>query len=457
MKVFWSWQSDTPGKTGRFFVRDALQAAIAHLQQFDEIVEPAEREAVSAMHLDHDRKGASGSPDLARLILDKIESAAVFVADVTPIGIVEKAGGDGNGNGNGNVNISRPRKPINSNVAIELGYALHALTDRSLLMVMNDHYGSREDLPFDLRHKAGPFSFTLAPNADADTIAKASRNLTAHFVEALKLCVATKVADEQRNQPLQRTQLITGPATFFSNSDALATAGYPTEREMRFGADDVAYIRLIPMTNDPVGLARMNKTFELRNPCPMSLDVGGTPGRNKDGPIIYFHDGASTVTALTQGFPSGALWGVTGNVFVPYLQKNPIAQTEKIINTLPMITLEKLFVRVLKNYLKVEADLGLLPPFTLIVGITGLEGVSLTAPGGELGTGQFLGPIMEKSIQRSYTLVEATPAPSLHDEIPAEAAAKLRDFSMAIYDLAAASRADILTDAIIAAHRLPPR
>ena len=38
------------------------------------------------------------------------------------------------------------------------------------------------------------------------------------------MCVATKVADEQRNQPLQRTQLITGPATFFSNSDALATA-----------------------------------------------------------------------------------------------------------------------------------------------------------------------------------------------------------------------------------------
>ena len=25
MKIFWSWQSDTPGKTGRHFVRDALK------------------------------------------------------------------------------------------------------------------------------------------------------------------------------------------------------------------------------------------------------------------------------------------------------------------------------------------------------------------------------------------------------------------------------------------------
>jgi len=33
MKVFWSWQSDTPGKIGRHFVRDALQAAIERLKE----------------------------------------------------------------------------------------------------------------------------------------------------------------------------------------------------------------------------------------------------------------------------------------------------------------------------------------------------------------------------------------------------------------------------------------
>ena len=151
MKVFWSWQSDTPGKIGRHFIRDALTTAIEQLKQAPEIDEPIEREARSAMHLDQDRKGISGSPDLARVILEKIEHAAVFVADVTAIGIVPD-----------NDNAAKPaKKLINPNVAIELGYALHALSDRSFLMVMNTYYGDRADLPFDLQAKAGPILVKL--------------------------------------------------------------------------------------------------------------------------------------------------------------------------------------------------------------------------------------------------------------------------------------------------------
>jgi hypothetical protein len=139
MKVFWSWQSDTPGRIGRHFVRDALSAAIERLKQTPEIEEPTAREARSAMHLDQDRKGIPGSPDLARVILEKIEQSAVFVADVTSVGITTTQ-----------KDAPQPKKIINPNVAIELGYALHALGDRALLMVMNEHYSSRADLPFDL-------------------------------------------------------------------------------------------------------------------------------------------------------------------------------------------------------------------------------------------------------------------------------------------------------------------
>jgi hypothetical protein len=64
MKVFWSWQSDTPGKIGRYFVRDALIAAIERLKETPDVQEPTEREIRSTMHLDQDRKGISGSPDL---------------------------------------------------------------------------------------------------------------------------------------------------------------------------------------------------------------------------------------------------------------------------------------------------------------------------------------------------------------------------------------------------------
>jgi hypothetical protein len=127
MKVFWSWQADTPGKTGRHFVREALADAIEALKQPADVEEPSEREAREALHLDHDRQGVPGSPDLAPTIFAKIDQAAVFVADVTLIAQMDAEDG------------GAKKKLINSNVAIEYGYALHALGDRAILTVQNVH------------------------------------------------------------------------------------------------------------------------------------------------------------------------------------------------------------------------------------------------------------------------------------------------------------------------------
>jgi len=70
MKIFWAWQPDTPGKIGRFFVRDALKAAIEQLKQAPDIEEPTTRET---LHIDQDRQSVRGSPDLARTIFEKID------------------------------------------------------------------------------------------------------------------------------------------------------------------------------------------------------------------------------------------------------------------------------------------------------------------------------------------------------------------------------------------------
>src|ERR1035437_5263730 len=148
MKVLWSWQSDTLGNIGRFFVRDALQEAIEQLQEAPEIEEPTAKANREALHLDHDVKGVTGSPDLARTIFDKIDRSEVVVADVTLVGQVP----DGI---DGDKKHVPGKKLINSNVAIELGYALHAVTDKRVLLVFNEHFGKPEDLPFDLRHKGG--------------------------------------------------------------------------------------------------------------------------------------------------------------------------------------------------------------------------------------------------------------------------------------------------------------
>jgi hypothetical protein len=96
-----------------------------------EIEEPVRE----ALHLDHDREGIPGSPELVRTILDKIDASDVVVADVTLVGRCAPEPGK-----------ERPKKLINSNVAIALGYALRALTFRKVLMVFNTHYGRHEEL-----------------------------------------------------------------------------------------------------------------------------------------------------------------------------------------------------------------------------------------------------------------------------------------------------------------------
>jgi hypothetical protein len=156
MKIFWSWQSDTPGHTGRYFVRDALLDAIKTLKQPEEVEEPTKAQNRENMHLDHDRQNVTGSPALADTIRRKIRASAVFIGDVTPVSKIPEPKDSGN---------SREKRNMNPNVAIELGYAQHALGDERVLMVLNNHYGGREFLPFDLRHHAGPIIYNVKPDA----------------------------------------------------------------------------------------------------------------------------------------------------------------------------------------------------------------------------------------------------------------------------------------------------
>ena len=158
MKIFWAWQFDLPARIARTFIREALEAAIAKINQVEDIEEPDEAFQSGALELDYGRKNLKGSPDLAIEILKKIENAAVFVGDVTPVGRGAPYKTDEG-------LLSDGKQLMNPNVAIELGYALKALTTQRVLMVMNSHYSRREDLPFDLGHKGGPILYRLAPEA----------------------------------------------------------------------------------------------------------------------------------------------------------------------------------------------------------------------------------------------------------------------------------------------------
>lgn len=118
--VFYSWQSTLPNPTNRGLVRTCIDKAVEALN--------AEMNAEESFRVDSDTSGRPGSPKIFDTILDKIKQCDVFIADVSLVA----------------------EKQANSNVMVELGYALSVLGPDGLIMVCNTAFGSISDLPFDL-------------------------------------------------------------------------------------------------------------------------------------------------------------------------------------------------------------------------------------------------------------------------------------------------------------------
>ena len=133
--IFYSWQSDSPGKTNLNAIRGALKRACKTLEAVDPTLKLVADEAT---------RDTSGSPNIALKILEKIEAADIFVADVTT---VTPPGAD--------------RPCPNPNVGYELGYAVAMLGWERVILLFNDQIGNfPADLPFDfVQNRASPYSF----------------------------------------------------------------------------------------------------------------------------------------------------------------------------------------------------------------------------------------------------------------------------------------------------------
>jgi hypothetical protein len=246
MKIFWSWQSNTPEQIGKYLVRDALKVAINRLKQAEDIDEPTRDD----LHLDQDTQGTTGSPDLVPTIFGKIEKSEVVVADVTIVGKTDE-----------------DKRLINSNVAIELGYALRACTDARVLLVFNKHYGAYEHLPFDLRHKGGGVVFDLPPEADRKQIADVRASLADAFFRKLKPF-------------LQETPRIKEKLSVRAVIEHSLVRRYPVDG----GNDDVFELRA-RLENDGEEVAR---DFKLRLDIPSEFPDGSPPnGLSRQAPPGY--------------------------------------------------------------------------------------------------------------------------------------------------------------------------
>ena len=368
MKVFWSWQSDTPGKISRHFVRDVLSEVIEDLRQPGEIEEPSEREAREALHLDHDRKGVSGSPDLAPTIFAKIAQAAVFVADVTLVAAIASS------------DDRKPKRFINSNVAIEYGYAQCALGDHSILMVQNTYYGDRDDLPFDLKHKAGPIQFCLSPKATRAEIGVEKAKLKGILIEALRLCLG-QVAVKAESVKFDETPSVGSRATFWQPGEALAHLNLrgmwesDDQIDYRFAEQRIFYLRLLPTSVEPHQFsvtALHDVVLQRRLEVLTRTTGGGSAGRNRFGAIAYEpHGTAATVRALSQLFRNGEIWGVTSELVASFYGELVI----------PAVNVKNIYERVLANYVSVARDeLGISGPYQIEMGVVGLNSLHISLP-----------------------------------------------------------------------------
>jgi hypothetical protein len=366
MKIFWSWQSDHPGKVSRHFVREALEQAISELKQ-DSEVEEAARDA----ELDYDRKGVPGSPDLANTILEKIRGCAVFVADVTPVGVVT-----------GN----QEKRLINSNVAIELGYALSVVTDRALLMILNLAYGTHNDLPFDLRHKAGPITYSLSSTATKDEIEREKARLVGVLRVALREIVGS--ASAPISETFEEAQAAPdNPGRFFAKDEVIVHRG---DMDFRCPGSGLIYVRVFPVAKQPL-LSRTAAMSAVQNGRLKVLNdraTGWSREQNKFGVLVFesLRD-TQEILSATQFFKSQEIWGFDAYV-LSYKDKKGI----------PTGWHEYMIANALSHYVEFGKQvLGWRPPLLVEIGLTNVAGYNLFMDQSRYWDSQW-GPIHESNI-----------------------------------------------------------
>lgn len=120
--IFYSWQSDI--KVSRNFISDCLDKLRKKIKD------------IILCDIDRDTQGLAGAPDIGDSIYEKIDSADIFIADVTIINR-DYAG----------------RKTPNPNVMIELGYAIKSLGWDRIILLYDKDFGEVEELPFDINHR----------------------------------------------------------------------------------------------------------------------------------------------------------------------------------------------------------------------------------------------------------------------------------------------------------------
>lgn len=180
--IFFSWQSDVPGN--RSYIDKKIKAAITEIKKMPEM-------KGIEIDYDHSTQNRAGSPDIVETIHEKINNCDVFIADITPITAINT------GENNGEKLIPNP------NVMTEAGFALRAIGNNRIILLMRSDKGNIDDLPFDIRHRR----VTLFPN---DVKEKSRFSLTSMTLAAIEYSRSYKADEHQDKEVRHDTGIFLG-------------------------------------------------------------------------------------------------------------------------------------------------------------------------------------------------------------------------------------------------------
>ena len=370
LTVFYSWQSDSPANLNRNFIEKALLEVLKRLHS-DATLENALRDAT--LELDKDTQGIAGSPPIAETILRKIEDCAVFVADLSFVGVSK----------NGFTNASgKPRQFPNPNVLIEYGYALRCHTHAKIVGIMNTAYGSpdAETLPFDLRHFLWPRTYKLADSSDTDEKDQ-FEILVKQLTDAIRLILANHSSPSVPIEKFVPQKPTKNAAVYFDAATDLIV-----DRSGTFTVPDggKAYLRLYPSSAVPP----INSELEARslaakgNLKPMGRVSHCGVDRNIFGAIALEPPENGKLYHFTQLFLSREIWGVDASVVSADHQREWLQQEGQSNLNIKYIAnqyLEDVFINALQNYLIfAQTHLQLPLPIKIEAGVVGIKGYSIT-------------------------------------------------------------------------------
>jgi hypothetical protein len=306
---------------------------------------------------------------LAPTIFKKIRESEVVVADVTLVGATLPTTAEGEG--------SARKKLINSNVAIELGYALHAATDEKVLLVFDTYYGGHEELPFDLRHKGGSVVFTLGPEAGKAEIADQKKELKDQLVRALKPYLT--------NAPLPSAPFIETPptfrkATYFNEGQPLIQweGKLGQKASFSFGTKSLCYLRLIPTVSSPRLLPIATLKSVAHHAPLLTRALYPQTAINEYG-VVHFEPeangliGSVGLDASTQLFETGEIWSIRASMIRTEPEGEPPGTKYPF---LPSLKFEQIYYDTLHRLTEFAIkELGQKPSWHVEMGLVGVKGV----------------------------------------------------------------------------------